>query len=84
MLNIILAFSFLAMAVILDFIEGLDKDSQFNIYQMIINNYDLRTYTVEHFAKTIEELFEMIGISIFLVTFVRYTGKISTQTIKLI
>ena len=83
MLTIILAFSFLATAVILDFIEGLDKESSFNLYYFLINHYDLENYTVQHFAKAIEELFEMFGMTLFLYTFLSYLSTVSKRSIKI-
>ncbi|QOP44293.1 hypothetical protein FJR45_10205 [Sulfurimonas sediminis] len=83
MLTIVLAFSFLTTAVLLDFIEGLDKKSTFNLYYFIINHYNLENYTVQHFAKAIEELFEMFGMTLFLYTFLSYLSTVSKRSIKI-
>jgi hypothetical protein len=84
MMNIILAFAFLSTAVVLDFIEGLDKESSFNLYYLLINHYHLGEYTVQHFAKAIEELFEMFGMTLFLYTFLSYLSKVSKRSIKIV
>ena len=66
---VFLALAFMSTAVVLDFIEGLHKDHPLNIYTHIKELYDLRSYTVSHFAKVIEEFLEMLSISTFWIVF---------------
>lgn len=56
--NVLIAFTCLAIAVVLDFIDGM-KIQAFSVYD------------ISHFMKLFEELLEMIGNTIFLVTFLR-------------
>jgi len=67
---VLAAFTCLAMAVVLDFIEGMDADHSLNIYSWLKQAYLLEDYTVDHFAKSLEEFLEMFGISLFLSVFV--------------
>ena len=66
---VFLALAFMGTAVVLDFIEGLDKANPLNIYTYIKELYDLGSYTVSHFAKVIEETLEMLSISTFWIVF---------------
>ena len=83
MYKILLAFSFLGIAVILDFMEGLSIDSAYNIYNYVMDVFNVNLKMVEHFSRAIEELFEMIGITLFLVVFIEYIGKIREKPIKI-
>jgi len=83
MYKILLAFSFLAIAVILDFIEGIDNDSPFYIYDYFVNLFNVDLYSVEHFSRDIEELLEMMGITLFLAVFIEYIGTITDKPIKI-
>ena len=83
MYKILLAFSFLGIAVVLDFMEGLSIDSTYNIYTYVMSTFDVHLKMVEHFSRAIEELFEMIGITLFLVVFIEYIGKIRDKPIKI-
>lgn len=83
MYKILLAFSFLAIAVILDFIEGIDSDSPFYIYDYFVNLFNVDLYSVEHFSRDIEELLEMMGITLFLAVFIEYIGTMTDKPIKI-
>lgn len=83
MYSVLLAFSMLGIAVVLDFFEGLEPQSPLYIYQYIINYTGVELHTVEHFSKSIEEFLEMVGISLFLSVFVEYIGRISQQDIHI-
>ncbi len=52
-----------AVAVGLDFFEGLDELHPANIYTKLQTILELSEYTVSHFAKSLEEFLEMLGIS---------------------
>ena len=78
---VIIALVCLALAVCRDFVEGLDKKHQWNFHTMIRNKYDLEKYTVRHFSKSLEEFLEMLGITLFWVSFILYfkflpTGRV--------
>ena len=62
-------------AVILDFFEGLDPGDPMNIYTHIRKAYQLRKYTVDHFAKSLEEFLEMAGITFFWASFLYYLSR---------
>jgi len=70
------AFSCFAVAVVLDFIEGLAADHPLNVYSWLKQSYMLEDYTVDHFAKLLEEFLEMLGISLFLVVFVAQLNRV--------
>lgn len=67
----------MALAVGLDFIEGLDDEHAWNVQVWIREAYDLTKYTVRHFAKSLEEFLEMLAISLLLMLFVRYLITLS-------
>jgi hypothetical protein len=66
-----LAPGFMATAVGLDFIEGLDDSHAWNIQVWIREAFGLTKYTVRHFAKSLEEFLEMVAISLLLMLFIR-------------
>ena len=74
-LLLFLAPAFMAVAVGLDFIEGLDDEHAWNVQVWIREAFDLSAYTVRHFAKSLEEFLEMVAISLLLVLFVRHLIK---------
>ena len=57
-------------AVGIDFLEGLAKGHPLNILTLIREQYSLSKYTVNHFAKSLEEFLEMLGITLFWVSFI--------------
>ena len=67
-----LAFACMAIAVGLDFIEGLEKKHPWNIYTLIRDYYEVRSYTVWHFAKVAEEFLEMFAISLFWLVYTKH------------
>ncbi|QTA82299.1 Uncharacterized protein dnl_46730 [Desulfonema limicola] len=58
------------MAVVLDFFEGMDITHNWNLQTIIKKKYSLKTYTVSHFSKSLEEFLEMAGITFFWVCFI--------------
>lgn len=66
-IGILAAFSCLALAVGQDFIEG-----TINEYDWFALTYNLEPYTILHFAKSLEESLEMLGMTIFLVVFLSH------------
>jgi hypothetical protein len=80
----------MALAVGLDFIEGLDRDHPLNIYTILGRNdawseftfrqFDKAGYAAaRHFSKAIEETLEMMSISLFWFTFIRQIGAYSNS-----
>ena len=76
MLMVLAAFSSMATAVILDFIEGIPADHALNVYSWLKHAFLLEDYTVDHFAKSMEEFLEMLSISLFLAVFVAQVGRV--------
>ncbi|NWF38148.1 hypothetical protein F3F96_03225 [Mariprofundus sp. NF] len=83
LLMVIAAFSCLAVAVVLDFIEGMPKEHALNLYSWLKEAYMLEDYTVDHFAKSLEEFLEMVGISLFLAVFVAQVGRVHDDSTTL-
>ena len=63
------AVGIMAIAVLLDFFEGLDEEHPWNLHGWIRESFELSKYTVRHFSKSIEEFLEMCGISLLLMLF---------------
>lgn len=65
------------VAVAMDFGEGMDKEHAWNIHAIIKEKYHLRSYTVRHFSKAIEEVLEMFGTTLFWTAFLKYFARIA-------
>ena len=65
------AMACLAAAVAMDFVEGMDDG-----YRWLIDTFDWSNKTIRHFSKSIEEFIEMLGMTLFLVTFL---GRITRR-----
>lgn len=63
------AVSIMVIAILLDFLEGLDRAHPWNPHGWIRDSAALDDYTVRHFSKTIEEFLEMVSISLLLMLF---------------
>lgn len=61
----------MALAVGMDFIEGLDEDHPWNLHIHIADRWDFWEDDVRHFAKSIEEFLEMVAISLLLMLFIQ-------------
>lgn len=83
LLMVLAGFSSLALALLLDFIEGVPKEHALNLYSWLKETYLLEDYTVDHFAKSLEEFLEMLGISLFLSVFVAQAGRAHADSIVL-
>lgn len=66
------AVSIMALAVLLDFFEGLDAAHAWNLHSWIRESFNLSGYTVRHFAKALEEFLEMCSMSLLLMLFTRH------------
>jgi hypothetical protein len=87
---VLIAMSCFALAVGLDFVEGLDRDHGFNIYHRITKAYNLDPLTIDlfdempyptlrHFSKSIEEFLEMLGMTIFWAVFASHFMQIAQR-----
>jgi hypothetical protein len=76
LLMVLAAFSCFTVAVVLDFIEGMEAGHPLNVYSWLKQAYLLEDYTVDHFAKALEEFLEMLGISLFLAVFVAQLSRV--------
>jgi hypothetical protein len=76
LLMVLAAFSCFTVAVVLDFIEGMEAGHPLNVYSWLKQAYLLENYTVDHFAKALEEFLEMLGISLFLAVFVAQLSRV--------
>ena len=76
-----------AVAVGLDFIEGLDEDHPWNLYSWMVGHVDLADFTttrfrqtpydtLEHFSRSIEEFLEMVANTFLWVTFIRHVPSV--------
>ena len=59
--------SLYAVAIGLDFVEGLDSEP----YEGIAGFFSTEEYRIEHLSKTLEEFLEMLGTTIFLIVFLK-------------
>ncbi len=87
------SFGLMAVAVGLDFIEGLEPKHPWNVYTWINNKYDLDPYTVprfrevgyealRHFSKAIEEFLEMMAAALLWVALLKHAdAKFETSAI---
>ena len=81
------ALACLAVAVGLDFIEGLDDDHPWNLYTRIVERVDLADLTaarfretpydtLEHFPRSFEEFLEMLANTFLWVTFLKHVPSV--------
>jgi hypothetical protein len=71
---VVAAIGVLAFAVFLDYLEGLDDG-----YRLLLDNTDWSKRAVEHFSKSIEEVMEMFGMTIFLIVFLRHSMRLGSS-----
>ncbi|MBZ0108625.1 MAG: hypothetical protein K8F52_08130 [Candidatus Scalindua rubra] len=67
--------SLYAVAIGLDYVEGLDSDQ----YEGIAAFFSTEEYRIEHLSKTLEEFLEMLGTTIFLVVFLKNIFGLSRE-----
>jgi len=67
--------SLYAVAIGLDFVEGLDSEP----YEGIAAFFSTEEYRIEHLSKTLEEFLEMIGTTIFLIVFLKNLFRKSNE-----
>ena len=79
---VLVALSCFALAVVLDFIEGLEPEHPLNLYTYLTRTFDFGDYTeyrfghdaydtIGHFSKSIEESLEMLANTLFWYVFLR-------------
>ena len=87
---VICAFGLMASAIGLDFIEGLDPEHPLNLYTTITDQYKMNVFTithfremaydaVQHFSKSIEEVMEMLAMTILWITFIGHIGSRTSE-----
>jgi hypothetical protein len=68
-------------AVLIDFIEGTSTG-----YQFLSQYIGLTNKTTSHFAKSVEEFLEMLGMTLFLILFINHlvflTHKIEIRIVR--
>lgn len=72
--SFILALAFWSSAVVLDFFEGIEGSLAF-----LETALEVSTYTVNHFSKVLEEFLEMLGTSVFIVTFLTHLQQLGCR-----
>lgn len=68
---LLLAPLIMALAISLDFVEGLEHDHPWNLYTWFSEYWQISPNTIRHFGKTLEEFLEMLSISLLLMLFIR-------------
>ncbi len=72
---LLVALTLYAIAVGLDFVEGLDSSP----YKRIAEYFGTKEFRIRHMSKAVEEFFEMFGTTIFLTLFLRHLFNISNS-----
>jgi hypothetical protein len=67
--------SLYAVAIGLDFVEGLDSEP----YEGIAAFFYTEEYRIEHLSKTLEEFLEMLGTTTFLIVFLKNIFRLSRE-----
>ncbi len=81
---LIIALICLIFAVALDYIEGLEPDNKLNVHTWLEDGLGLDPDGIRHFAKSIEEFIEMVGMILFWMVFIKYLGIQSERGIQVI
>ncbi len=77
---IVVAIICLAAAVCLDFLEGLDDNNHaLNLYAWTGDQVNLNLTAIRHFSKSLEEFIEMLGMTIFFVTFIKHFIRLASN-----
>ena len=71
---LIMALGCLALAMVLDFIEGMD-----DAYQALESAMSWPVPTISHFSKSLEEFLEMAGMSFMLILFLNYLAALTEE-----
>lgn len=76
-LMVVSAVGLLVLAVVADFFEGLEMDHPINLHGWIKQTWDLSTYQVRHYSKSIEEFMEMLAMTFLWIVFLRHLTRIA-------
>lgn len=69
---VVVAIGLLVLAVVADFFEGLEMDHPLNLHGWIKETWDLSTYQVRHYSKSVEEFWEMLSMTLLWIIFLRH------------
>jgi hypothetical protein len=83
----------LALAVVLDFFEGLEEDHALNVHTFVVENTEIDAWserrfdrsgydTLRHFSRSAEETLEMLAISLLWFLFLRNLRRVSGGGLK--
>jgi hypothetical protein len=89
---LVVAMGTLALAIALDFVEGLEPDHPGNLYSYLDMWFDLDAWTYErfdqaaydalrHFGKAVEETLEMAAMSLLWFTFLRHLARSARELV---
>ncbi len=78
-LMVVSAIGLLVLAVIADFFEGLEMDHPLNLHGWIKQTWDLSTYQVRHYSKSVEEFMEMLAMTFLWVVFLRHLVRVAPE-----
>ena len=67
----------MALAVGLDFVEGLEFNHPLNVAAWFGGTFDFTIHSVKHFSKSLEEFLEMVAMSVLLMLFLRHLIRLS-------
>lgn len=73
-LKVAAALGCFALAVAMDFVEGMDDG-----YRLLVARFGWENDVIRHFSKSVEEFIEMVGMSLFLVTFLGRLAAVSPR-----
>ncbi|MBS1270256.1 MAG: hypothetical protein MAG794_01211 [Gammaproteobacteria bacterium] len=75
-IKVVTAIGCFALAVGMDFVEGLDDG-----YGWLVQTMAWERDTIRHFSKSVEEFVEMVGMSIFLVAFISHLAATAPRLV---
>jgi len=73
----------MALAVGLDFIEGLAFNHPLNVGAWFGSTFNFTIYSVKHFSKSLEEFLEMVAMSVLLMLFLHHLIYLSGPRLTL-
>ena len=78
-LYVLAAVGLMVLAVVADFFEGLEIDDPINLHGWIKRTWDLSTYQVQHYSKSVEEFMEMLSMTFLWVVFLRHLTRVAPE-----
>lgn len=73
-LKVAAAIGCFVLAVAMDFVEGMDDG-----YRLLVLSFGWENEVVRHFSKSVEEFLEMVGMTVFLVTFLGHVATVAPR-----